>query len=401
MINVTRKVNIKKYEQILERLAKGETQASIVIAEKCSYGTISAATQWDKGGRPITIATSRSKSTNRTKLVISIPNFWLERLNEDIVAGEWIDYSDAIVDIIRTYFRTRMEPYTHAQIGAPRGGGNPMELRKEIMGELKGELKELISPEQFRRFFRTYFGDDDSIPKERAAHRKNRELEFMKERDLIKSSFEEQEAENYTFINYHGQPLIEEEYEVILELEKQVGEIPKWDYTLGENVPKPRELTKFSYVIFGNHIIGLTIVDKNLTYLPPSINQLKYLQILYLTNNQLTELPESIGQLEYLEELILPDNALKSLPESIGDLKNLGNLHLENNELTTLPETICNLKPWFPIGLSNNKISSLSEKILKMCMPQAKVTIAEKYHGRKKIQCELDLVGNPIMETKK
>ena len=67
-----------------------------------------------------------------------------------------------------------------------------------------------------------------------------------------------------------------------------------------------------------------------------------------------------------------------------------------------MPETICNLKTWFPIGLSNNKISSLSEKILKECMPQAKVTIAEKYQGtRKKIQCELDLAGNPIMETKK
>ena len=393
---MTKKVNIKKYEQILERLAKGETQASIVIAEKCSYGTISAATQWDKSGRPITIPTSGSKSTNRTKIVISIPNYWLKRLNDDIVSGGWIDYSDAIVDIIRTHFRSQMEPYTHSQIEARKPG-----LRGEIMGELKGELKELISPEQFRRFFRTYFGDDDSIPKERAAQIKNRKLEFMKERDLIKSNFEEQESENYTFINYHGQPLIKEEYEVLLELEKQVGEIPKWDYTLGENVPKPRELSKFSYVIFGNHIIGLTIVDKNLTYLPQSINQLRFLQILYLPNNQLTELPESIGQLEYLEELILPDNALKSLPESIGDLKNLGNLHLENNELTTLPETICNLKPWFPIGLSNNKISSLSEKILKMCMPRAKVTITEKYHGRKKIQCELDLVGNPIMKTKK
>ncbi|GAG80120.1 unnamed protein product, partial [marine sediment metagenome] len=36
---------------------------------------------------------------NKTKLVISIPNFWLERLNEDILSGEWMNYSDAIVDI--------------------------------------------------------------------------------------------------------------------------------------------------------------------------------------------------------------------------------------------------------------------------------------------------------------
>jgi len=309
---------------------------------------------------------------------------------------EWIDYSDAIVDIIQTYFRTRMEPHTHAQIGAPRGGGNPLELRKEVMGD----IKEFHLTERFRGFFRTYFGDDDSIPKETAVRHENRKVEFMKELDLINSRIKAQESENYTFMNYHGQPLVKEEYEVLLELEQQVGEIPKWDYILGENMPK--ELSKFNYVIFGNHIIGLTIADKGLTFLPQSINQLSFLQNLYLPNNNLTELPASIGQLEYLEELILPDNALKSLPESIGELTNLMILHLENNDLTTLPETICNLKTLWPIGLSNNKISSLSENILKMCMPQAKVTIAAKYSGiRKKIQCELDLVGNPIMETKK
>jgi len=74
---------------------------------------------------------------------------------------------------------------------------------------------------------------------------------------------------------------------------------------------------------------------------------------------------------------------------------------LDNNNLTTLPETICNLKTWYPIGLTNNKIGSLIEKILKMCMPQAKVTIYAKAHGIRKIRCKLDLVGNPIMETKK
>jgi len=74
---------------------------------------------------------------------------------------------------------------------------------------------------------------------------------------------------------------------------------------------------------------------------------------------------------------------------------------LDNNNLTTLPETICNLKTWYPIGLTNNKIASLSEKILKMCMPQAKVTIYAKTHGIRKKRCELDLVGNPIMEAKK
>ncbi|GAH60358.1 unnamed protein product [marine sediment metagenome] len=49
-----------------------------------------------------------------------------------------------------------------------------------------------------------------------------------------------------------------------------------------------------------------------------------------------------------------------------------------------MPDTICNLKTWAPIGLTNNKIGSLSEKIL-------------KYY--KAWVLELDLVGNPIMDT--
>ena len=391
---MTRKINKEKYERILGRLAKGEKQSSIVITEKCSYGTISAAKQWDKIGRPAMITTTRSTSTNRTKIVFSLPNFWLECLNEDIISGIWTDYSDAIVDIIRFYFRTRMEAYQLEPSSARR---KEPKLRREVMKE----LKEAFRPEQFREFFKKFFADDDSIPTEREKYQKDRKSEFLRELDLIKSSFKGQESEDYNFINYHGQPLIKEEYEVLLELEKEVGEIPKWNLTLGEYVPKPRELGKFSYVFFGNHIIGLIIVDKGLNRLPKSINQLKYLQSLDLRRNRLTDLPESIGQLEHLEELSLQDNALKSLPESIGELTNLRVLHLENNDLTTLPETICNLKTWSPIGLSNNKIDSLSEKILKMCIPPAKVTKYARAHGiRKKISCELDLVGNPIMKSK-
>jgi len=371
---MTRKSNKKKYEQILERLANGETQASIVIAEKCSYGTISAAKQWDKNGRPITITTTRSTSTNRTKIVISIPNFWLGRLNEDIEAGAWIDYSDAIVDIIRTYFRTRMEPHTHTQIETPRGGRGPTGLRKEIMKE----LKESISPEQFREFFRTDFGDDASIPKERATNQKNRKSEFMEEIDLIKSSFKGQGSENYTFINYHGQPLIKEEYDVLLELEKEVGIIPKWDYIFGESHKPNEKPWTFCYSVLGNHIVALMIMNKGLTTLPKSIKQLKYLHTLDLRSNALTDLPESIGQLEYLEELILQDNALKSLPESIGKLTNLRVLNLENNNLTALPDTICNLQCY--IELSDNKIASIDKKILETC--------------------KMDLTGNPIMDAR-
>ncbi|MFW9823886.1 MAG: leucine-rich repeat domain-containing protein [Candidatus Thorarchaeota archaeon] len=401
---MTRKIDNDKYERILKRLSNGETQKSIVIAEKCSYGTISAAKQWDKMGRPTTITTTTSNSsTNRTKIVISLPNFWLECLNEDIISGVWTDYSDAIIDIIRTYFRTQTEDI---QLRSPAISKQPGGLRKDMMSELQsrskspqkdnvtlrkeilGELKNSFSPEQFGKFFRTYLGYDDSIPREIAKHRKERNEEFKIEKERIFSVFKDQKPETYIFKNYHGEPLIEEEYEVLVELEKQVGEIPKLegDLTRGDYMFTSNDIkaNRFSYVLLGHHIIKLNICAKNLNYLPESISQLKLLQTLDLRNNNLTELPESIGKLNFLEELILHDNALKSIPESIGNLKNLGILHLDNNELKSLPDTICNLKTWAPIGLTNNKISSFSEKIL-------------KYY--KAWTIELDLVGNPILDT--
>ena len=207
--------------------------------------------------------------------------------------------------------------------------------------------------------------------------------EFYKQKDLIYYRFKDLETEKYVFNDYHGTPLINEEYEVLMELEQQVGRIAKWegDFARGDYMSTSTDIKthKFSYTLLGKHVIILNLGGKGLNYLPESIEQLKFLQILDLRNNNLPELPESIGNLKFLEELILNDNALKSVPKSIGNLKNLGLLHLDNNELTTLHDTICNLKTWYPIGLSNNKIGSLSKKIL-------------KYFGSTN-----NLVGNPIM----
>lgn len=144
VIIMAREANKEKYERILDRLKKGERQSSIVLSEKCSYSTISAAKEWDKNGRPITIATTKNGLTNRTKIVLSIPNFWLESLNEDILSGIWIDYSDAIIDTIRFFYRARIE--NNPELSTPNKREiqysrdfrkkNP-NLRKEVLKELK------------------------------------------------------------------------------------------------------------------------------------------------------------------------------------------------------------------------------------------------------------------------
>ncbi|NVM37080.1 MAG: hypothetical protein HWN81_15895 [Candidatus Lokiarchaeota archaeon] len=139
-----RKIDKEKYISILERLQKGEKQSSIVNNEKCSYGTISSAKQWDKEGRPTTIITPIKSVANTSRIIFSIPTFWLDLLNENIEQGIWMDYSDAIVDIIRTYFRMRMDSYKPPQGDVPTfadKGENFRKVRRNMLKELKNNKK--------------------------------------------------------------------------------------------------------------------------------------------------------------------------------------------------------------------------------------------------------------------
>jgi len=146
VIIIPRKIDKEKYERILNRIINDESQASIVIAEKCSYGTISAAKQWDKEGRPTTIMTHQSTVANTSKIIFTIPNFWLGLLNENIESGIWIDYSDAIVDIIRTYFRIKMDENRLQHGGVPTFADKGINFRKLRHGVLK-EVKENLKKE--------------------------------------------------------------------------------------------------------------------------------------------------------------------------------------------------------------------------------------------------------------
>jgi hypothetical protein len=49
---------------------------------------------------------SESKK-NRQKLVISLPKFWIEYLNDQIESDVWDDYSSAMLNIIRYYFKSQ------------------------------------------------------------------------------------------------------------------------------------------------------------------------------------------------------------------------------------------------------------------------------------------------------
>ncbi|MFW9988387.1 MAG: hypothetical protein ACFFC3_07010 [Candidatus Odinarchaeota archaeon] len=135
-----RKIDKEKYLRILDRLEKGEKQSSIVIDEKCSYGTISAEKQWDKEGRPSTIILPTKSVANTSRIIFSIPTFWLDLLNENIEEGIWMDYSDAIVDIIRTYFRIKMDSYEPPHGDIPTfadKGENFRKIRRNLLKDIK------------------------------------------------------------------------------------------------------------------------------------------------------------------------------------------------------------------------------------------------------------------------
>ena len=82
-------------------------------------------------------------------------------------------------------------------------------------------------------------------------------------------------------------------------------------------------------------LFDYTFLDKvyfnfnKLTYLPPTIGQLRTLTYLDLSYNHITELPPEIGMLSNLRELLLFDNPIRTLPYEMGLLYSLELLGVE------------------------------------------------------------------------
>ncbi len=200
-------------------------------------------------------------------------------------------------------------------------------------------------------------------------------------------------------INYHGTPLISQDYDVLMILEKDFGEIlPISDISWNS----------FGYKIENDRIVGLGLHDKGLTSFPEIILKLNSLKDLVLDNNKLTSIPEtieklnnlktlnlghnllknlpkSISSLSSLEDLILWSNKFESLQDSIGSLNSLQKLFLFDNQLTTLPDSIGNLKALKILDLKQNKLSILPDSIVnlrsleKLLIKSNKFTIFPNY----------------------
>lgn len=121
---------------------------------------------------------------------------------------------------------------------------------------------------------------------------------------------------------------------------------------------------------------NLKMSNTNLSSLPQEIGELEKLQHLDISNNQFTDLPTSLGNLHNLIVLTVygnrgelsQDNDLpRGLIPSLQKLKNIELLSLSNNRLEELPgeliESLRNMKKLYQLDLHNNGLRVLPDNL--------------------------------------
>ncbi|HMF31387.1 MAG TPA: leucine-rich repeat domain-containing protein [Candidatus Lokiarchaeia archaeon] len=148
-------------------------------------------------------------------------------------------------------------------------------------------------------------------------------------------------------------PLVKGDYDTIIALETQLGqiipEVAKIDYNT------------FGFIINERQVVALGLSGKSLKSLPENLGNLTALQTLNLSCNQLAALPESMGNLKSLRFLDLASNQLANLPESFGNLTELQTIYLNDNKLATFPESFGNLQKLQTLWIQNNKLTSIPD----------------------------------------
>jgi Leucine-rich repeat (LRR) protein len=150
---------------------------------------------------------------------------------------------------------------------------------------------------------------------------------------------------------YQGQIITFEEKEVLIELERLIGEpIPAIEFI---------NTFSFGFRTKNETVVSLGLSKKDLTELPSSIRYLSSLQDIRLFHNQLKTLPDSFGDLKSLRFLNLVKNEVITLPDSFIRLESLQILYLNQNRLITLPEFFDSLKSLQRLNLRDNQLKTL------------------------------------------
>ncbi|KAH8652559.1 glucose-repressible alcohol dehydrogenase transcriptional effector [Xylariales sp. PMI_506] len=96
-------------------------------------------------------------------------------------------------------------------------------------------------------------------------------------------------------------------------------------------------LRAISLTVFNRYsfVEELYLPSNNLTYLPPTIGQLRKLRHLDISHNQLTQLPAELGMCTPLRKLLLFNNQIRDLPSELGALHFLELLGIQGNPLNS------------------------------------------------------------------
>ncbi|XP_062929185.1 volume-regulated anion channel subunit LRRC8D-like [Mobula hypostoma] len=152
----------------------------------------------------------------------------------------------------------------------------------------------------------------------------------------------------------------------------ELDKIPTAVYTLsklqvldlkGNNLTKIEDITHLQYL---ERLNCLKFWFNMIKVIPPTINLIKKLEYLYMSNNQIEVLPKALFSIEKLYYLELQNNNISVIPPDIGNLKHLYFLDLRHNRIEVLPDQLFKCVKLMTLKLSYNLISSLSGKISRL-----------------------------------
>jgi Leucine-rich repeat (LRR) protein len=170
------------------------------------------------------------------------------------------------------------------------------------------------------------------------------------------------------FPQFHNFTVVEREYSILDNLEKQYGSLSNRveinrKRVIGLNL-SGLNLNKFpNYIYRLSRLISLDLSDSQITRIPKAIQFFRRLRYLYLNQNAIRTLPDWIGCLKYLEKVALNNNPLNQLPLSFAKLRYLQKLELENTRLENLPESIYDLSLLEILKLKGTSIKKFEKKI--------------------------------------
>jgi len=103
---------------------------------------------------------------------------------------------------------------------------------------------------------------------------------------------------------------------------------------------------------------------------PTSLDNLRHLEQVNLSNNKLVLLPSELGQLCHITTMILKNNQLSefSIPKELATMVTLQELNLSGNNFQAIPEQILELNQLRTLQLGKNYISEIPYSIARLQM---------------------------------